>query len=101
MRAISLLFHDVYVDHPASSGFASEAAHRYKLPLARFDAQLAGVSHVRRDLPVVISQQWGTASTAADRDAPFVITFDDGGLSYYTYAADRLEARGWRGHCFV
>ncbi len=26
---------------------------------------------------------------------------DDGGVSYYTLVADRLEARGWRGHCFV
>ncbi len=30
-----------------------------------------------------------------------MITFDDGGESYYTAAADRLEALGWRGHCFV
>ena len=28
-------------------------------------------------------------------------TFDDGGVSYYTVVADRLEAQGWRGHCFV
>jgi peptidoglycan/xylan/chitin deacetylase (PgdA/CDA1 family) len=26
---------------------------------------------------------------------------DDGGVSYYTMLADRLEALGWRGHCFV
>jgi peptidoglycan/xylan/chitin deacetylase (PgdA/CDA1 family) len=32
---------------------------------------------------------------------PFLITVDDGGLSYYTVVADRLEALGWRGHCFV
>ena len=30
-----------------------------------------------------------------------LITVDDGGVSYYTMLADRLEARGWRGHCFV
>jgi peptidoglycan/xylan/chitin deacetylase (PgdA/CDA1 family) len=29
------------------------------------------------------------------------LTFDDGGVSYYTVAAERLEALGWRGHCFV
>jgi peptidoglycan/xylan/chitin deacetylase (PgdA/CDA1 family) len=29
------------------------------------------------------------------------ITVDDGGLSYYTVVADRLEQLGWRGHCFV
>jgi peptidoglycan/xylan/chitin deacetylase (PgdA/CDA1 family) len=82
MRALTLLFHDVYVRNPAESGFPSEAAHRYKLPLQAFDAQLAGVA-------------------AASSDLPVSITFDDGGVSYYTLAADRLEAHGWRGHCFV
>ena len=46
MRAISLLFHDVYVGHPDESGFISDAANRYKLTLADFDAQLAGVRGV-------------------------------------------------------
>ena len=32
---------------------------------------------------------------------PFLITVDDGGVSYHTMLADRLEALGWRGHCFV
>ena len=32
---------------------------------------------------------------------PFLITVDDGGVSYYTVVADRLEELGWRGHCFV
>ena len=53
MRAISLLFHDVYVDHPDESGFTSEAANRYKLALGDFDAQLAGVDDVRSDSPVL------------------------------------------------
>ena len=26
---------------------------------------------------------------------------DDGGISYYTMVADRLESLGWRGHCFI
>ena len=38
---------------------------------------------------------------ASVRDVPFLITVDDGGVSYYTMLADRLEARGWRGYCFV
>lgn len=80
MGAVSLLFHDVYQRTPEESGFPSPAAHRYKLSVADFDAQLAGI---------------------ADAPASFGITFDDGGVSYYTIAADRLERRGWRGHCFV
>ncbi len=80
MHAVSLLFHDVYVEDPHESGFRSAAADRYKLPLADFDAQLAGL---------------------ARNPHPFRITVDDGGVSYYSLIADRLEAHGWRGHCFV
>ena len=81
MRTISLLFHDVYAKHPRESGFASSAADRYKLPLSAFDAHLDAISSV----PGV----------------PFLVTVDDGGVSFYTMLADRLEARGWRGYCFV
>ena len=100
MRAISLLFHDVYESNPVESGFASEAAHRYKLAVADFDAQLAGVCDVRADAPI-------TAASIANRgdvsrnSTPFLTTFDDGGESFYTRIAERLEHRGWRGHCFV
>jgi len=82
MRAVSLLFHDVFVASPRESGFQSAAADRYKLPAAEFDAQLEGIASGRHLYP-------------------FLITFDDGGVSYHTIVADRLEARGWRGHCFV
>lgn len=78
-----LLFHDVYESDPRESGFASAAADRYKLSVARFDRELADLAA----LP-----------TGA---LPFALTFDDGGRSFYTVVADRLEALGWRGHCFV
>ena len=98
MRAVSLLFHDVYRYSPDESGFPSEAAHRYKLSTAAFEAQLAGVAAVRSDAPVVAAD----LVRSADRPGlPYLITFDDGGVSYYTVVADRLEREGWRGHCFV
>jgi peptidoglycan/xylan/chitin deacetylase (PgdA/CDA1 family) len=78
---IALLFHDVYERDPAESGFSSPAADRYKLSVAQFDAQLSGVAAVAEDGPC--------------------LTFDDGGVSFYTLVADRLEARGWRGHYFI
>ena len=81
MAAVSLLFHDIYERDPRESGFASDAADRYKLPVTVFDAHLAAIASVR--------------------DVPFLITVDDGGVSYYTRLADRLEAHGWRGYCFV
>lgn len=115
MRAISLLFHDVYASDPAESGFVSAAANRYKLPLAAFDAQLAHIASLRRDAPVAADSadliadaaRKGYEATLAElawsggSHPPYTITFDDGGVSYYTLVADRLEARGWRGACFV
>jgi len=78
MRVVSLLFHDVYASDASESGFRSPAADRYKLTVPAFEAQLDGLWDVEAQL-----------------------TFDDGGLSYYTVVADRLEAVGRRGYCFV
>jgi peptidoglycan/xylan/chitin deacetylase (PgdA/CDA1 family) len=78
MQPVSLLFHDVFVSDPHESGFGSAAANRYKLSIPEFEAQLAALDVTGARL-----------------------TFDDGGLSYYTIIADRLEARGLRAHCFV
>jgi peptidoglycan/xylan/chitin deacetylase (PgdA/CDA1 family) len=110
MRVIALLFHDVYVTHPRESGFASAAADRYKLSARRFDAEIDGLARVRPDAPVLIMDMTGGLKASGhhlgragdDQGAlPFLITVDDGGVSYYAVLADRLESRGWRGHCFV
>jgi peptidoglycan/xylan/chitin deacetylase (PgdA/CDA1 family) len=77
MQNVSLLFHDVFLSDPCESGFVSPGADRYKLPVAEFAAQLSG--------------SLGLAQ----------LTFDDGGVSFYTIAANRLEACGLRAHCFV
>jgi hypothetical protein len=55
MRILSLLFHDVYATDPRESGFASIAADRYKLSAPAFDAQLAGLAGVRRDMPMLVT----------------------------------------------
>jgi peptidoglycan/xylan/chitin deacetylase (PgdA/CDA1 family) len=96
MHAISLLFHDIYDVNPRESGFASYAADRYKLPVSDFDAQIEGIRGTRTDRPRLASDP-----TPSEDHLPFLITVDDGGVSYYTLVADRLEALGWRGHCFV
>jgi peptidoglycan/xylan/chitin deacetylase (PgdA/CDA1 family) len=83
MNTVSLLFHDVYATDPRESGIPSDAADRNKLSAADVDAQFRGLASVRGDRH------------------PFLITVDDGGVSYYTMLADRLERAGWRGHCFV
>lgn len=80
--SVYLLFHDVYAADPGESGFRCEAADRYKLTVAQFERQLSGL--------------------ALHPDAlPFALTFDDSGASLYTVIADRIEALGWRAHCFV
>ena len=84
MPPVSLLFHDVFIRDPRESGFASPAADRYKLSAAAFDAQLTGLSGM---------PQTGTH--------PFLVTFDDGGASFFTIVADKLDARGIQAFCFV
>jgi peptidoglycan/xylan/chitin deacetylase (PgdA/CDA1 family) len=98
---VSLLFHDVYVGDPGESGFVSQAADRYKLTLPEFDAQLHAVTSARNDAPLCASEIRTAAAPRSRSRLPFVVTVDDGGRSYHTLVADRLETRGWRGHCFV
>ncbi len=98
MRAVSLLFHDVFVRDPAESGFRSAGADRYKVCVTDFEAHLSGIASVRAEAPILAGGDFGAGHAHA---LPFLLTFDDGGLSYHSIVADRLEARGWRGHCFV
>jgi len=95
MRLASLLFHDVVGRDAADSGFSGPVADRYKLPLPLFEAHLEGIGRARGEAPVLVR------APAEAYVSGFALTFDDGGVSYATAAADRLEARGWRGHCFV
>jgi peptidoglycan/xylan/chitin deacetylase (PgdA/CDA1 family) len=81
MRTISLLFHDVYATNPAASGFRGVVADRYKIALKHFDELLHAID--------------------AGDPSCIRLTVDDGGSSYYAHMADRLEARGWRGYCFM
>jgi len=101
MPMVSLLFHDVYRGVPRDSGFDSAAADRYKLSLAEFETQLSGVARVRPDPPVLASHVLASEVSDTPDTFPFLITVDDGGVSYYTEVADRLERLGWRGHCFM
>jgi len=104
MRVVSLLFHDVYASDPRESGFRSPAADRYKLSVPDFEAQLDGLAAVDVVTPWHAAEFVRTSELRLpdpEPRIPAVVTFDDGGESYYTVAAERLEALGWRGHCFV
>ncbi|HEY1991420.1 MAG TPA: polysaccharide deacetylase family protein, partial [Gammaproteobacteria bacterium] len=95
-RLLSLLYHDVYRTDPAESGFLGAAAGRYKLPLAEFNLQLERLAAVMDEPPVLV-----TAARSVEGPPRVAFTVDDGGISYYLDLAERLEERGWRGHCFV
>lgn len=97
MHVLSFLFHDVYEGDPSESGFAGPAADRYKLRTREFEQQLLGLARVRKDSPICVTR----LPREDGAPVPFVITVDDGGVSFYTTAAERLERLGWRAHCFV
>jgi peptidoglycan/xylan/chitin deacetylase (PgdA/CDA1 family) len=97
MQIVSLLFHDVYRESPDESGFRSPGANRYKLTVEALASQLDGVAATRGDRSILATELPG----GAPQQLPFLITVDDGGVSYQRVIADHLEARGWRGHAFV
>lgn len=83
MRALALMYHDVFDDDGAadSSGFPGGAAASYKLQTDIFASHLDAIRAVRSPLPLYL-------------------TFDDGGSSALRIA-DLLEERGFKGHFFV
>lgn len=95
-RVLTLLYHDVYGDDPAESGFEGTGARRYKLSRAEFELQVASLAEVAVTPPLT---DMGAAGGADGK--PFAITVDDGGVSYHSVIAGCLESRGWRGHCFM
>ena len=97
MLPVSLLFHDVFVSDPGESGFNSPGANRYKLSLRAFDSQISGLPRRRGRRR---SPERGERRRDAKAEA-VRLTFDDGGVSFYTIVADMLEARGMHGYCFV
>lgn len=97
-RLNCILFHDIYTSDPAESGFNGSGAEHYKLPVAEFERHLCGLQQVLDSPPVLIT---ASGTDAVTGQTPCAITVDDGGISYYTNVAARLEAMNWRGHCFV
>ena len=98
MQLVSLLFHDVYRHAPVESGFQSAGADRYKLTAGALSMQFRGVAAARVDRPILATELTGPVARHA---LPFLITVDDGGVSYHRILAGLLEDRGWRGHAFV
>ena len=98
-RVITLMYHDVIerASHQ-ESGFGSADAGLYKLEPDQFGQHLAAINHAVADRPILITDLLSDKTTPA---RPWMITFDDGGVSSYTTIADQLDGLGWRAHFFI
>jgi peptidoglycan/xylan/chitin deacetylase (PgdA/CDA1 family) len=98
MRALSILYHDVVAnDRPDSSGFPGRDAAAYKLEREEFERHLEAIAKAVHKRSTTAQQllNW------TDKELPFLLTFDDGGLSAYTCIADLLEKYDWHANFFI
>jgi peptidoglycan/xylan/chitin deacetylase (PgdA/CDA1 family) len=103
VRVLALQYHDVVgPEGPDASGFPGASAATYKLDAENFAAHVRAASRVvappRRARATDLVPRWDAAARGGP---PVLLTFDDGGVSAATRAADVLEGEGWRGHFFV
>ena len=98
MRALSLEYHDVVAagDFDAS-GFPGAGPASYKLALPEFERHLDAIAASVQQ-PPSRANDW---LQRGGNQRPLFLTFDDGGVGAYSWIADALERRGWRGHFFM
>ena len=96
MKAVTLMYHDVVEPgRPEASGFPTPDAHLYKLTRQDFAAHLEAISRTA-------GAAVGTTEHLRQHSRPPVLlTFDDGGISFFDPIAPMLEQHGWRGHFFI
>ncbi len=98
LEVVSMMYHDTIEGGlNESSGFHWPDAALYKLDVDHFDQHLQAIAQICRR-PILISEIPSINTTSSK---PWMITFDDGGVSAYTHIAGRLEELGWRGHFFI
>jgi len=85
-RIICLMFHDVLNNPHHKSGFDTSSANYYKISTQIFKEQLDSI------LDVIHSDRYSV---------DVILTFDDGGSSFYSVIAPLLEHYGFIGHFFV
>lgn len=95
MNCAALLYHDVTdAARRSESGFPGAVANRYKLSIERFESHLEAIAAT--GVTVALPQ-----SNPTNVEPFCCLTFDDGGVSFLTEIAPRLERRGWRGLFFL
>jgi peptidoglycan/xylan/chitin deacetylase (PgdA/CDA1 family) len=94
-RATALLYHDVV---PGGcwemSGFAGAGADVYKMDCEDFRKHLEAIRAQLAQPPVAEVNPLRNA----EQDPPFLLTFDDGGVSALLYIADMLDELHWKAY---
>jgi peptidoglycan/xylan/chitin deacetylase (PgdA/CDA1 family) len=96
--AITLMYHDVVPPgDDDASGFPCAGSAHYKLTTMDFAAHVEAIARAQRGRSLVAADLLRQKPALAD----LLLTFDDGGVSAATVAADLVEKHGWRGHFFI
>jgi peptidoglycan/xylan/chitin deacetylase (PgdA/CDA1 family) len=98
MRANSILYHDVICDGDYdASGFKGSSAAVYKVERTDFERHMATIAQLIPGAPVTVLDLLG-GKVHSD---PFLLTFDDGGVSAIPLIADHLDQYRWVGHFLI
>ena len=85
MAKIVLMYHDLYIQSGAESGFQNESAFQYKIQVDEFEKQVkAVVDYCREHIEIQVD-----------------FTFDDGGVSFLSFSSPILEKYGLKGIFFI
>lgn len=79
------MYHDIYRDTVKESGFQNNSSFQYKIQLNQFEEHIIAIS----------------AYCRKHTDVEVEFTFDDGGVSFFTYVAPLLEKYGFCGTFFI
>lgn len=98
LHVCSLMYHDIVT--PGSdeeSGFPGAGSLPYRISPSDFEQQLAVVAE--QGYKATRSVQ--SLLESGETNHELLLTFDDGGISARTHAAEQLARRNWVGHFFV
>lgn len=87
MRQIVLMYHDVYNESPQESGFDSNGANKYKMKIDLFEMHLKTLVKLIHNGRI--------------KKDDVILTFDDGGVSFYKIIAPLLDKYGFVGHFYI
>lgn len=96
MKTLVSMYHDVYRNSPNESGFAGVGADRYKYNVNDFKNHIDAIANSVVSNPILVTQ----IDNHRDK-TPYMITFDDGGESFYSQIRPILEELKWKAHFFV